>query len=196
MKQTSIFSVILIFSHNRALVEKQINQQQNRNRQQCNSLHRVFKNKQKATVCREQIFHISGKKKDSPNLIKGSLQTQGNKKDLVNEGTQWFRRNLWAKDKCSLEGPKAALLVGQLCSREPAMSWGNSCVPRPPPYLHKSDRSRGPRTHVALPVVMCLYHGAAPGAKEEEFPDIVLTRLHQKIAGSQQRTSTFRISCV
>ena len=73
---------------------------------------------------------------------------------------------------------------------QPAMLQGTSCALGtshalgPPPGLHKSDRSRGGHgMHVALHVLMCLYNRAAPGAKKKrDFPDMVLSGLHQKIA--------------
>lgn len=130
--------------------------------------------------------------KNSPNLIKRSLRMQRNKKDLVNEWTQWFRRKLWEKEKCLLEGPKPAPLVSQPRSRGPAILQG------PPPCLHKSDSCReGHGMHVALHVSMCLFNGAAPGAKKErDFPEMVLSGLHQKIARDSKRISIGRISCV
>lgn len=130
-------------------------------------------------------------KKTSPNPIKGSLQMQGNKEDLVNERTQWFRRNLWAKEKCPLEGPKGAPLVGQPCSRGPAMPWGHlpACT-----NLTDPEKAAGCMSPYTL---TCLYNRAAPGAKKEwDFPDMVLWGLHQKIARDSQRTGTHRISCV
>lgn len=80
----------------------------------------------------------------------------------------------------------------------PAVLQGTGHAPGPPPRLHRSHRSReGCEIHVALHVLTCVCNRAAPGAKKErDFPDMVLSGLHQKRARDPQRTGTCRISCV
>lgn len=180
-------------------MEKQINQQQNRNRQRCNSLHRVFKNEQKATVCREQIFHISGKKKKiALTLLRGHYRHKKIRRIWSMREHNGSGGTCGQKRSARWKGPKqhpelASFAPGnQPRPGEPAVSRG---------HLPTCTNLTGPEeaTGCTLPHLwlMCLYNGAAPGAKEEEeFPDVVLSRLHQKIAGGQQGTSTFRISCV
>lgn len=137
----------------------------------------------------EQILHISGI--NSPNFIKGSLQSQGNK-DLVNRQTQWFRRKLWAKENHPLEGPKtepcwAATEPGdQPCSQGTKSLLAQIWQVQKRPWDAQNHRMVG---------LLCLFNKTAPLHRETKVPDMVFADLHQKTSGDSQRTATCRTSC-
>ena len=136
--------------------------------------------------------YFTSLEKNSPNLIKGSLQTQGNKKDLVNEWTQRFRRKLWARQKCPLEGPKAAPFVSQPCPGDPAVPRGHllTCT-----YLTGPKKAAG---CMLPPTCGCVFTMELPQEqrRNETFQARYFQVCTKKTANDHERTGTHRITCV